>query len=161
AEQKRLRLLEIYPELEQYLAEDCHAVVARNLRSDISAVRRHLGDIHLSCVRKILTGNPKRNDGEPYSSRFVDKIWTALAQINQDPALVDQLRDREPSKELAHKVCHCGVPTLTGRIRGRVTYCQVRNTPFQGLAADGAALALFSLVKEGFRVVAFIHDEVL
>src|SRR5262249_2720555 len=36
-----------------------------------------------------------------------------------------------------------------------------RNTPFQGLAADGAALALFELVKEGFRVVGFIHDEVL
>jgi hypothetical protein len=50
---------------------------------------------------------------------------------------------------------------LTGRIRGRVTYCQVRNTPFQGLAADGAALALFSLIKEGFRVVGFIHDEML
>jgi DNA polymerase-1 len=37
----------------------------------------------------------------------------------------------------------------------------VRNTPFQGLAADGAALALFELVREGFRVVGFVHDEVL
>src|SRR5262249_27285083 len=43
----------------------------------------------------------------------------------------------------------------------RVRYSQARNTPFQGLAADGAALALFALVKEGFRVVGFVHDEVL
>jgi site-specific DNA-adenine methylase len=42
-----------------------------------------------------------------------------------------------------------------------VRYSQARNTPFQGLAADGAALALFALVKEGFRVVGFVHDEVL
>jgi DNA polymerase I-like protein with 3'-5' exonuclease and polymerase domains len=58
-------------------------------------------------------------------------------------------------------VCHAGVATLTGRIRGRVRYSQARNTPFQGLAADGAALALFELVREGFRVVGFVHDEVL
>jgi hypothetical protein len=42
-----------------------------------------------------------------------------------------------------------------------VRYSQARNTPIQGLAADGAALALFELVKEGFRVVGFVHDEVL
>jgi hypothetical protein len=42
-----------------------------------------------------------------------------------------------------------------------VRYSQARNTPFQGLAADGAALALFELVKEGYRLVGFIHDEIL
>jgi DNA polymerase I-like protein with 3'-5' exonuclease and polymerase domains len=62
---------------------------------------------------------------------------------------------------LAACVCHAGVATLTGRLRGRVRYSQARNTPFQGLAADGAALALFALVKEGFRVVGFVHDEIL
>jgi hypothetical protein len=62
---------------------------------------------------------------------------------------------------VAVKVCQAGVATLTGRIRGRVKYSQARNTPFQGLASDGAALALFKLVKEGFKVVGFIHDESL
>ena len=51
--------------------------------------------------------------------------------------------------------------TLTGRIRGGVDYGPSRNTPFQGLAADGAKLALWRLVREGFRVVGFVHDEVL
>jgi DNA polymerase I-like protein with 3'-5' exonuclease and polymerase domains len=66
-----------------------------------------------------------------------------------------------PSENLAARVCHAGVTTLSGRIRGRVRYSQARNTPFQGLAADGAALALFELIKEGFRVIGFIHDEIL
>src|SRR5262249_21238987 len=54
-----------------------------------------------------------------------------------------------------------GVVTLTGRIRGRVSYAQCRNTPFQGLAADGAKLALWRLIREGYRVIGFVHDEVL
>jgi len=33
--------------------------------------------------------------------------------------------------------------------------------PLQGLAADGAKLAIWNLIKAGYRVVAFIHDEVL
>ena len=34
-----------------------------------------------------------------------------------------------------------------------------RNTPFQGLAADGAKLALWGLYRAGFRAVAFVHDK--
>ena len=51
--------------------------------------------------------------------------------------------------------------TETGRIRGRVPYTAARNTPFQGLAADGAKLALWRLIRAGYRVIAFVHDEVL
>jgi hypothetical protein len=100
-------------------------------------------------------------DGKPYQPTYVSRIWSSLAGLNKNPALKEFLEKRQPSKELAAKVCHAGVATLTGRIRGHVRYSQARNTPFQGLAADGAALALFDLVKEGFRMVGFVHDEVL
>jgi acyl-CoA-binding protein len=53
------------------------------------------------------------------------------------------------------------VVTLTGRVRGGVTFCQAHNTPFQGLAADGAKLALWKLLKARYRLVGFVHDEVL
>jgi hypothetical protein len=53
------------------------------------------------------------------------------------------------------------VATLTGRVRAGVGPTQALNTPFQGLAADGAALGLFGLVRAGFRVVGFVHDEFL
>lgn len=54
-----------------------------------------------------------------------------------------------------------GVMTRTGRIRGNTTFCAEKNTPFQGLAADGAKLALFYLIKAGLQVVGFVHDEVI
>ena len=53
------------------------------------------------------------------------------------------------------------VTTLTGRKRGNTTYCAEKNTPFQGLSADGAKIALYELDKQGFSVVGFVHDEII
>jgi hypothetical protein len=163
-EAKKLRELltkEIYKELDLYLAEDGIALIARNLWADINKVRSELGDTHLSSIHKILAGDPKRVDGERYNPSFVSRIWASLAGLNRNADLKEDLENRRPSEGLAARVCHAGVGTLTGRIRGRVGYSQARNTPFQGLAADGAALALFELVREGFRLAGFIHDEIL
>ncbi|HKB35690.1 MAG TPA: DNA methyltransferase, partial [Gemmataceae bacterium] len=160
-ERRDLLIKKIYPELEHYLSEDTIAIVARNLQAPLWEVRNELGDTHISCIRKVLAGDPKRADGTPYQGSYVSRIWASLAGLNKNPALKEALEKRQASAELAARVCHAGVATLTGRIRGRVRYSQARNTPFQGLAADGAALALFELVKDGFRVVGFVHDEVL
>src|SRR5262249_51878854 len=135
--------------------------VARNLQALLREVRNELGDTHLSSVRKILAGDPKRVDGKPYQRPFVSRVWASLAGLNRNPDLREALEKRQPSEALAAQVCHAGGAPLPGRIRGRVRYSQARNTPFQGLAADGAALALFELVQEGFRVVGFVHDEIL
>ena len=53
------------------------------------------------------------------------------------------------------------VTTLTGRIRANTTYCAEKNTPFQGLAADGAKIALYNLMDAGFKLVGFVHDEII
>lgn len=53
------------------------------------------------------------------------------------------------------------VETLTGRIRANTTYCAEKNTPFQGLAADGAKIALYNLMDAGFTIVGFVHDEII
>ena len=53
------------------------------------------------------------------------------------------------------------VKTLTGRVQSKARYTQARNSPFQGLAADGAKLALFELFKQEISVVAFVHDELI
>ena len=50
--------------------------------------------------------------------------------------------------------------TLTGRKRGNTTFCAEKNTPFQGLAADGAKLALYELDKV-MKIVGFCHDEII
>jgi hypothetical protein len=174
AREMRQRLItEVYPELEVFLAEDAHAVLARNLGCTAEAVKAELGDTHLSSVYKVLAGNPLKADGKPYQEGFVRKVWVAVARLCADPGVSDLLLgavgDAGPAGRLnergglglANRVCQAGVATLTGRIRGRVRYSAARNSPFQGLAADGAALALLALVREGFRVAAFVHDEVL
>jgi DNA polymerase I-like protein with 3'-5' exonuclease and polymerase domains len=51
--------------------------------------------------------------------------------------------------------------TLTGRLRAAASYAARHNTVFQGLAADGAKLGLWKLWRAGYRVVNFVHDEVL
>jgi DNA polymerase I-like protein with 3'-5' exonuclease and polymerase domains len=40
-----------------------------------------------------------------------------------------------------------------------VPFTAAKNTPFQGLAADGCKQAMWNLTKAGYRIVAFIHDE--
>lgn len=51
--------------------------------------------------------------------------------------------------------------TLTGRLRADTTYCAEKNTPFQGLAADGAKIALYNLMDAGLTLVGFVHDEII
>ena len=53
------------------------------------------------------------------------------------------------------------VLTATGRLRFGASYCARHNTLFQGLAADGAKLALWKLWRAGYRLVNFLHDEVI
>jgi len=53
------------------------------------------------------------------------------------------------------------VYTTTGRRRANTTFCAEKNTPFQGLAADGAKLAMYNLCKANFKIVGFVHDEVI
>mgnify|MGYP001307175881 CR=1 FL=1 len=65
----------------------------------------------------------------------------------------------EMKKYLASDIGY--VWTRTGRLRADTTYCAEKNTPFQGLAADGAKIALYNLMKEGFKLVGFVHDEII
>lgn len=51
--------------------------------------------------------------------------------------------------------------TITGRMRADCTYTAFLNTSFQGLAADGAKIAMWELQKAGFKIVGFCHDEVV
>lgn len=63
------------------------------------------------------------------------------------------------------------VQPWSGRIRGRVSYTQASNSPWQGLAGDLAKLAIWKITKEmyqksssplyGCRIVVFMHDELL
>jgi hypothetical protein len=53
------------------------------------------------------------------------------------------------------------VPRLYLMLRAATTFSARHNTMFQGLAADGAKVALWKLWRADYRLVNFIHDEIL
>ncbi len=53
------------------------------------------------------------------------------------------------------------VVTDTGFIRGDCSYTEFLNCPMQLKCAEGAKIALYNIIKSGYKVVAFIHDQVI
>jgi DNA polymerase I-like protein with 3'-5' exonuclease and polymerase domains len=158
---------DIYPELASYLSDSSLEDLAQQLRVPASACsdafcreKESPGPI-MGAVRKVVLGQPFKKDGAPYKKHFVRGVWDALNRLNRNPDLADALRRREGSSRLAARLFKTAAVTLTGRVRGGVSYTQGRNTPFQSLASDGAKRALARLVIQGFRVVGFVHDEFL
>ena len=49
----------------------------------------------------------------------------------------------------------------SGFIRANCSYTAWLNTHFQGLAAEGAKIALYLCFKKGLPIVAFVHDEII
>jgi hypothetical protein len=106
----------------------------------------------------VLNGKATKKSGAAYSEATIDRIWNGLARCCRKPELQVLIRARRGCHELA-ALCHENAISLTGRIRAGCIFTEARNTPFQGLASDGAKIALFELVRAGYRVVAFVHDE--
>jgi hypothetical protein len=164
----RRRLIEeVYPELGLYLADDSMESLAWNLGVPVKACWRRFdwkGDRSGAVgggIRNVVRGRTCKADGRPYDPRFLANVWDGLVALNRNPELAPLLAARQGSDELFRRLFHSGVTTLTGRVRGRVGFTQARNTPFQGLASDGAKFALWALIRAGYRVVAFIHDEIV
>lgn len=151
----------IYPELSEYLKEDLVEALSHNLQTSGFRVRAafETGGA-IGAVKRIVAGKGK-SSGAEYGEGFIDRVWQSLKALNQNRRLVDRIAKREAGEELSRDLFFSPVVTLTGRLRGRVGFSQSRNTPFQAIAADGAKLALWELYRAGFRVVAFVHDEVL
>lgn len=106
-----------------------------------------------------------------YAQGYGVEITTEEAQSLRDAWI--QTYDMRPwfrEAEKAQARGYVDVPR-SGRRRGRVGYTQSCNTPFQGLASDGAKDALFRVAHEcyavpssplyGSRPLVFIHDEII
>lgn len=115
----------------------------------------------------LLEADPQTRNQKPYSNDLVDFCWQRAAERIADFSKADQanISLRRPSKRLARAASqiaeHKGCFTLTARLRASASFCARHNTLFQGLAADGAKIALWRLWRAGYRIVNFIHDEVL
>jgi DNA polymerase-1 len=106
-----------------------------------------------------------------YASGYGVELTVAEAQELRDAWI--ETYDMRPwfrEAEVAQSRGWVDVPR-SGRRRGRTSYTQSCNTPFQGLASDGAKDALFEVAREcytvpssplyGSRPLVFIHDEII
>jgi hypothetical protein len=152
----------VYPELIIYLDDEPLLRVAEALGLDNKGTK-DLGDSlsgNWYAVQCIVGGLPKL-DGGQWPPWVRSQVWGTLSSMNKNPDLEKDLMLWLPSYRLRKRLFGETVETLTGRIRAGCDYGEARNTPFQGLAADGAKLALCNLDQAGIPVVAFIHDEIV
>jgi hypothetical protein len=115
--------------------------------------------------------NPKPETGRaprPYTPAEISFFWAAAARLPHDQLDqkdIDDIRERRPSPRLQEAVSRLygrePVITATGRIRANASYAACRNGIMQGLAADGAIHALWDLWRAGYKIVNFIHDEII
>ncbi len=124
-------------------------------------------DLTLHCLYFTLYGHPIRANGTPYSPNWVRTLWSLADDLLKKatkpvpPEIELAVHSRQGSGKLSMFFSSSAAVTLTGRIRSNLTYTESKNSPFQGLAADGMKLALWKTIKEGYRVVAMIHDELI
>lgn len=119
------------------------------------------------CLKVLRDLSPATRDGRPYDAETIAFFWARVEERIRDlpPEHATAIRSHTPSPALRQAVARAidrrPVWTLTGRLRARASFTARRNNVFQGLAADGAKLALWRLWRKGYRIVNFIHDEVL
>ena len=159
-------LNEVYPELGKYLESDDMVLLASNLGTSVEKCWEKFDwsktkEPYVTLpIKNIISGNATKRDGTPYNPEFVSKIWKGLLELNQNETIELQLKNREPSLQLMRILFWDNVKTTTGRIRGKVSFTQGKNTPFQGLAIDGAKRAIWRLTRLGYNVLFLIHDEI-
>lgn len=161
----------VYPELSLYLFEDCMDILAKRLGVPVSRCwNKFLKNKHSKknpsialSIRNIIAGKEYRSSGLAYNKGWIDKVWKSIQQLNRNKALDPLIKKAygKGDEDLARKLFGNEVSTITGRIRGGVTFTQACNTPFSGIAADGAKLAMYNLFVIGYRLIAFIHDEIV
>jgi DNA polymerase family A len=153
---------QIYPELSKVLQDTQVADIASNLHTTEARVRQVLSKreqrLHASAIVAGCTETP---DGHEYQEDLLAHVWLCLEQLNRNPNLQRAIATKQPSNLLMRRIFFGNALTISGRLRGHVGFSQRANTPFQGLAADGNKLALFRLLRAGFQVCGFIHDEML
>ncbi len=151
----------VYPELRRYLLDDAAGMMADELgtsRMRLMSMWPKAWEVHL--VRRVVAGKPWYSDGKPYDKSLVDRLWMNLEYLCEDPQLKAAIKQRDVSDESPlRRLLGKHVTSRTGRVRSPVSYSQARNTPFQGLAADGCKEVMWRLLKRGYRVIAFVHDE--
>lgn len=167
AERWRGAWLALFPEMQEYLAqEDDLARLGETLDTDShpDASPMLSATAAAGMVMRVAGGASESSAGRVFGKDEIDWAWKQIAEgrAGSVKALSESVRLRRGSPELRRAVMPGLAAVIpTGRVRADCSYTERHNWPFQALAADGAKLALYALARAGYRVAAFIHDEVL
>lgn len=159
AKELKRKWLEVFPGVEQYLdTDDKLLICSSGVLSVVPPDFRYKDDQDLFWIFwKVINGKQVLDVGK------VDWAFATLKHIKlpTPKKFACQIANRIGSRELWQNLVRSLTFVIhhTGRVRANATYTQSKNNLFQGIAADGAKLALYALVKYGYRVVNFIHDE--
>jgi hypothetical protein len=163
----RAAWLGLFPEMQQYLAHgDDRERLGTTLDLD-SYPNQYPGfipEIAASIVLRVAGGAISTSAGRSFSSAELDWAWQQIADSRAGlrKELAADILVRKGSRELQQAITPGQTVSIpAGRVRANCSFTESRNWPFQSLAADGAKLALYALIRAKYRVVAFIHDEVL
>jgi DNA polymerase I-like protein with 3'-5' exonuclease and polymerase domains len=151
AEKYKEMWLTAFPEMKLYLAD---TLVHRH---DFTSFGNGNPEMAAALFRRVVGGNRLSRSGHEYDSRIYSWAFTTV-MTDVAPQFIGITQG---SPDILDEVLRDTVVTRTGRVRARTTYCEARNTLFQGLAADGAKIALYRLTRAGFCIVNFIHDEII
>jgi DNA polymerase I-like protein with 3'-5' exonuclease and polymerase domains len=177
---------DLCPELTRFLADEVNAgeVIAAELQLTPARFAAAVGKPHDPLapeshapagwvgwmLLKSLRDEAPRTDrgaGREYSAAELDFFWAEAQRLPIKLAAREQvkLQNRRADRKLWEAVRNWAgrrsVFTLTGRLRAKATFCSSRNTIFQGAAADGAILGLWLVWRAGYRIVDFIHDQLV
>jgi DNA polymerase I-like protein with 3'-5' exonuclease and polymerase domains len=146
--------LATYPEMEEYLADKTVAALSSNLGVPATEVAKQFRRLAWEVRRTV--------SGEQHNQR----VWDSLKRLAaRNPCLNAETRRRLAlpggCPDLEKRLLTLRACTLTGRVRAGCKYTDSKNTPFQGLAADGGKEAIWRLMYAGYNVVAFVHDEII
>ncbi len=124
-------------------------------------------------VLNVLGGTACNYNGIPLTEDEASPMWAMAERFKPilpgnkktREALAKAIDNREPSPTLTAAVRNAMTEemscTMTGRLRARCNFRSARNNTFQGLAADGAILAMWKLFRTGFNLAMFVHDEIV
>jgi DNA polymerase I-like protein with 3'-5' exonuclease and polymerase domains len=176
------------PELDRFLSDEINSaeVLARMLnltpaaycgatgryqdcsRPEVHMPQAWLGFMLLKTLREeVPWTRGQGGNRRPYSREELDFFWQAAQRlpIRLKPNLRTKLMNRQADRRLGRAVSNWAgrrpVFTLTGRLRAAAAFCAARNTVFQSVAADGAILGMWRVWRAGYRIVSFIHDQVV
>ena len=140
AETFREGYLRAFPDIRRHWEEDTRRILSENLQCDRGEIEELQG-WELGMLRRVCNGHTYKADGTDYDDDQIEACFGLLEDLNGNPYFDEAIAQRDFDK--LHKLLFDKVATLSGRVRGLVSYTQTRNTPFQGAAADGAKRALW------------------